>query len=147
MKWRELAIDPLFNIESYLDLQDKKIELLDNENHNLYAFIHNFIERLEHIRDNGSKKYIKENLDLVIKYMKIEFKEYYNLKVLKEKDVMKKVKMSSVEKLIKESEEMKAIEWLNKKRLDTSLTGIELNYLNILYYLILNLLEVSNETK
>ncbi|MBQ9023850.1 MAG: hypothetical protein IJ105_01360 [Bacilli bacterium] len=84
MKWRELANDPLFNLESYLDLQDKKIELLDNENHNLYAFIYEFIRRLEHIRDNGSKKYIKENLDLVIKYMNKEFKEYYKLKKLKE---------------------------------------------------------------
>lgn len=51
------------------------------------------------------------------------------------------MKMINIEKLLKESEEMKAIEWLNKKRLDTNLTGIELNYLNILYYLILNLLE------
>ena len=84
MKWRELANDPLFNLESYLDLQDKKIELLDNENHNLYAFIYEFIRRLEHIRDNGSKKYIKENLDLVIKYMNKEFKDYYKLKKLKE---------------------------------------------------------------
>lgn len=47
--------------------------------------------------------------------------------------------------IVKESEEMKTIEWLNKKRFDTSLTGIELNYLNILYYLILNVLEVNNE--
>lgn len=57
------------------------------------------------------------------------------------------IEKTTKRKLLKESEEMKAIEWLNKKRLDTSLTGIELNYLNILYYLILNLLEVSNETK
>lgn len=141
MKWRELANDPLFNLESYLDLQDKKIEQLNIENEKLYSFIYNFIERLEHMRDNGSKKYIKENLDLVIEYMKIEYREYYNLKELKKREVAKKVEMSSIEKLLKESEEMKAIEWLNKKRFDTSLTGIELNYLNILYYLILNVLE------
>ena len=54
---------------------------------------------------------------------------------------MNKIKSINIEKLLKESEEEKAIEWLNKKRLDSSLTGIELNYLNILYYLILNLLE------
>ena len=61
-----------------------EIERLNNENHNLYLFIYDFIRRLEHMRDNGSKKYIKENLDLVIKYMDKEFKEYYKLKELKE---------------------------------------------------------------
>lgn len=93
MKWREVASDPMFNLESFLDSQDKtieekdkEIELLNNENHNLYAFIYEFIRRLEHIRDNGSKTYIKENLDLVIKYMNEEFKEYYKLKELKESD-------------------------------------------------------------
>lgn len=65
MKWRELANDPLFNLECYLDLQDKKIEKLNIENEKLYLFIYDFILRLEHMRDNGSKKYIKENLDLV----------------------------------------------------------------------------------
>lgn len=58
----------------------KKLEQLNNENHNLYLFIYDFILRLKHIRDNESKTYIKENLDLVIKYMDKEFKEYYKLK-------------------------------------------------------------------
>lgn len=49
--------------------------------------------------------------------------------------------------LLEGSEELKAIEWLNEKRKDTSLSGIEMHYLNILYYLILNLSEASNETK
>lgn len=30
MKWRELAVDPLFNIEGYLDLQEKEIKRLNN---------------------------------------------------------------------------------------------------------------------
>lgn len=135
MKWRELANVPLFNLEIYLDLQDKKIEQLNIENEKLYMFIYDYTLCLEHMRDNGSKKYIKENLDLVIKYMEKEFKEYYKLKG------KNSTYGKCVTRILKESEEEKAIEWLNKKRLDTSLTGIELNYLNILYYLILNLLE------
>lgn len=90
MKWRELANDPLFNLECFLDSQDKElikreqeIVKLKIENEKLYMFIYDFILRLEHMRDNGSKRYIKENLDLVIKYMNEKFKEYYNLKELR----------------------------------------------------------------
>lgn len=35
MKWRELAVDPLFNLECYLDLQEKRIERLKEENKRL----------------------------------------------------------------------------------------------------------------
>ena len=36
----------------------------------------------------------------------------------------------------KESEEMKAIEWLNTKRKDYTLSSEDLHYLNIIYYLL-----------
>lgn len=36
------------------------------------------------------------------------------------------------------SEEVKAIEWLNKKRQEHSLSGEELHYLQIIYHLIKN---------
>ena len=41
------------------------------------------------------------------------------------------------------SEETKAIKWLDEKRKDYNLNGKDLHYLNILYYLIKNLLEVK----
>lgn len=116
MKWRELAVDPLFNVACYLDVQDKAIEEKDKEiarlnieNEKLYMFIYDYTLCLEHMRDNGSKKYIKENLDLVIKYMEKEFKEYYKLKG------KNSTYGKCVTRILKESEEMKAIEWLNKR--------------------------------
>ena len=30
MKWREVALDPMFNLECYLDSQEKRIEHLQN---------------------------------------------------------------------------------------------------------------------
>lgn len=43
---------------------------LQEENKELKIFICNYKDRLTHILENGSKTYIRENLKIVINYMK-----------------------------------------------------------------------------
>lgn len=78
------VFDYLMTVKHYNKKLKEEIVKLKIENEKLYMFIYDFILRLEHIRDNGSKKYIKENLDIVIKYMNEKFEEYYKLEGLKE---------------------------------------------------------------
>ena len=73
-----LSYGNYISLDDYVKLKDC-ITNLQEENHNLYKFISEFLGRLEHIKYNGSKTYIKENLELVIEYMNKEFKEYYKL--------------------------------------------------------------------
>lgn len=58
MKWREVAFDPKFNLECYLDSQDKRIEEKDKEIEQLKNTIHE-IEEYTHERIKLYKKTFK----------------------------------------------------------------------------------------
>lgn len=70
MKWKEVAIDPKFNLECFLNAQDKKIEKLKKENKKLKNFINNLILTFNHCELNGTKK-----LDIVSDYIKQEYEK------------------------------------------------------------------------
>lgn len=48
MKWREVALDPKFNLECYLDSQEKRIEQKDKQ-----------IEHLQNLIDKTTNYYLK----------------------------------------------------------------------------------------
>lgn len=52
MKWRELAVDPMFNLECYLDLLEKRIEEKDKEIDRLKAYKDLYKDLLNQSEDN-----------------------------------------------------------------------------------------------
>lgn len=76
MKYLEEVI---INYDKKLMKAKFEIERLKEENQDLKEFISDYSLRLTHILKEGSKKYIRENLQIVINYM-----TDYLLKILKE---------------------------------------------------------------
>lgn len=66
MKWRKVALDPMFNIECYLDSQDKTIEGKDKQ-----------IKHLQNLIDKTTNYYLKTLAKN--KSMSDEAVEMYNL--------------------------------------------------------------------